>query len=90
MWARAGFTFAGWVNPTTLSQTLPFVEYDDIDNLGNGLAQGVYFYVSDPFDPSGPGQLFADIVDTGGNDHFIISPPNLVTTNSLAVCGFDL
>src|ERR1019366_6938442 len=72
-----GFTFEGWVYPTTLANSQPFIEYEK--NLGtfNGSDVGVQFYASVT---SIPGGLYANIKDTGDVDHTMSSSAGLVTT----------
>jgi alpha-tubulin suppressor-like RCC1 family protein len=73
-----GFTIEGWVNPTTLANDLPFVEYEKSLGTFNGSDVGVHFYVSVQ---SSPGSLYANIVETNGVvGHQITSPAGLVTT----------
>src|ERR1035437_5420494 len=74
-----GFTIEGWVNPTTLANDLPFVEYEKSLGTFNGSDVGVHFYVSVQ---SSPGSLYANIVETNGVvGHQITSPAGLVTTS---------
>jgi hypothetical protein len=74
-----GFTIEGWVSSPTITAQQIIVEWHDTGNLygfgvhmqtGTGSAGG-----------ASPGALYANVVDTGGNYHFIWSNPNVLVAN---------
>lgn len=69
-----GFTVEGWINPSVVDTTgRPIVEWN------NGSAWGVHFWISvPPHYGTGAGCLFANLVDTGGYDHYLSSAAGLV------------
>jgi alpha-tubulin suppressor-like RCC1 family protein len=76
-----GFTLEAWINPVDVTQSEPIFEWD------NGVWWGVHFHIS-PGQPTtgspgpgGPGQLYANIVDTGGGWHQMGSAAGVVTSN---------
>jgi uncharacterized repeat protein (TIGR03803 family) len=72
----SGFTIEGWIDPTTIAEQ-PIVEWN------NGGNNGVHLWISVP--PSvgtGPGCLYANVVDTTGTGHIFASPAGLIATNS--------
>ena len=70
--ADSGFTIECWVNPSTLSQLNPIVEW----NTGRG-AWGVHFYIG----VSAPDNLYANIVDSSHQWHTIQTQGGIVTAN---------
>ena len=75
--ASSGFSIECWIKPSDVSVRHPIVEWN------NGSTIGAHFYVSHSwFGNSGPGNLMANIEDTGGGWHPVFSAPGLVTTNS--------
>ncbi len=69
----SGFTVEAWINPSDVSQLHPIFEWN------NGVGSfGVHFYISTD---DGPGTLYANIVDSGGTWHQLISPTAPLTTN---------
>jgi hypothetical protein len=75
--AGSGFTVESWIKPNELSAHHPLVEWN------NGSSIGVHLYIStDWFGNSGPGDLLANLIDTGGNWHPIYSAPGLLTASS--------
>ncbi|HSY16849.1 MAG TPA: immunoglobulin domain-containing protein, partial [Candidatus Acidoferrales bacterium] len=79
--AGGGFTLEAWINPADVTQTEPIFEWN------NGVWWGVHFHIS-PGQPTtgspgpgGPGQLYANIVDTGGGWHQMGSAAGVVTAN---------
>jgi hypothetical protein len=63
--AGAGLTLEAWVNPTNVSLRGPVMEW----NNGSG-AWGVHLWIS----PSTTGELFANLVDSGGTWHSLSAP----------------
>jgi hypothetical protein len=75
--ASGGFSVECWIKPSDVSVRHPIVEWN------NGSTIGAHFYVSHAwFGSSGPGNLMANIEDTGGGWHPVFSAPGLVNTNS--------
>jgi hypothetical protein len=75
--ASNGFTVECWIKPSDVSVRHPIVEWN------NGSTIGAHFYVSHGwFGNSGPGNVMANIEDTGGGFHPVFSAPGLVNTNS--------
>ncbi len=70
--AGAGFTVECWINPSNLAQANPILEW----NTGSG-TYGVHFYI----DVGGAGNLYANIVDTGGSWHTIYTGAGVVASN---------
>ncbi len=68
-----GFTVEAWFN-TRGSAAVPIVEW----NPNNG-SYGVHFHVNQ----TSEGSLYANIVDTSGNYHFIQSASGLFSTNAI-------
>ncbi len=76
--AGSGFTLEAWINPTDVSQTHPIFEWND------GVYWGVHFHIApgQPFNANpGPGELYANIPDSGGIWHQLSSPGGVVATN---------
>jgi hypothetical protein len=69
--AGGGFTVECWINPPDL-QVHPIVEW----NNGTG-SYGVHFYI----DVSAVGNLYANIVDSGGSYHIIQTGSGVVMSN---------
>jgi hypothetical protein len=71
-----GFTVEGWINPSGLASR-PIVEWN---NPNNNPPYGVQFWssVATPYG-SGPGCLYANLVDTSGGNHYFTTPGNLLT-----------
>ncbi len=70
-----GFTIEGWLNPADLSTPGPVWEWND--EAGNLQA---HFWINVPVDISGtgPGSIFANIVDMGGTGHPFSSPASVL------------
>ncbi len=70
-----GFTIEGWLNPADLSTPGPVLEWND--DTGNLRA---HFWINVPvaMGGTGPGSIFANIVDVGGIGHCISSPANFL------------
>jgi len=73
-----GLTFAGWINPTTLSHEELIYEFES--NLGtfNGGDTGINCSLH----PERPGELDFNLVDTGRTSHEIDSPLNAIVTHA--------
>ena len=74
-----GLTIEAWIKPNQVS-TLGFLA--EWNNGAGGYASS--FTINEPsvYGGGGPGSLFANIVDTGGNWHTISSAGNLLSTSS--------
>ncbi len=74
----SGFTIECWIEPTSPNKNMPLWEW----NTG-GPTIGTHFWISEGGSgyPGGPGSLYANLIDTGGNSHIFASPLNLITTN---------
>ncbi len=76
-----GFTLEAWINPTDVMQTHPLFEWN------SATWWGVHFHISpgQPTTgspgPAGPGQLYANIVDSNNNCHQLGSSAGVVATN---------
>lgn len=75
--SAGGLTVECWIKPAELSVARPLVEYND------GVNDGVQLWISQPWvaNQGGPGSVFANIVDTGGGTHALVSAPGILTTN---------
>lgn len=72
----SGVTIEGWINPFTpqnLNQ-MPVVEWDTAS------LSGLQWWLSNP--STSLGNLFANIVDTGGNNHLFFTGQGLISFNS--------
>jgi hypothetical protein len=71
-----GLTIEAWINPADISINRPLVEWNQSSQVG------VHLWISQatPFG-NGPGSIYANFIDDGGNDHPIASPADLVTSN---------
>jgi hypothetical protein len=74
---NSGFTIEGWIKPSDVSSMHMLFEWSDGTNYGVHLTHS-----EDWFGNSGPGDLMANIVDSGGGWHPIFSAPGYLTTNS--------
>ncbi len=72
----SGLTIEGWINPADISSTHMIAEW----NNGSG-GIGVHLFYSDPGN-GGIGALSADVISTGGVDHRVSSPANLITAGN--------
>lgn len=78
--AGNGLTIDAWINPADISAQHPLVEWNN--SVGSW---GVHLWISVTCCvPSavGPGNLYANIIDSNGGFHVISSAPNLITTNA--------
>lgn len=78
--ADRGFTLEAWVNPTEINRLNPVFEWNNSNHYA------VHFDIcpNQPHHPSGlsgPGELYANIVDENGTEHKLSSPPFVVTLN---------
>ena len=75
---NSGFTIEAWINPSDVSGIHTLFEWND------GASFGVHLYHSQSWfgNGGGPGDLMANIVDSGGGWHPLFSAPGLLTANS--------
>ncbi len=79
--ASNGFTLETWINPTDVTMDRPIFEWDSPTWFG------VHFHIAPgqpttgSSGPPGPGQLYANIVDSSGGWHQIGSPGGVVASN---------
>ncbi len=66
----SGFTFEGWIKPTTVTKQQLIAEYERVLGTANGGDVGIDFVIQ----PSTI--LYANLVDTNQTDHEIYSPAN--------------
>jgi hypothetical protein len=73
-----GLTISAWIKPSDIDRSNPIAEW----NNGAG-SWGVHFHLSNQaFEGTrGPGQLYANLVDSTGRWHQIDSPANTVAAN---------
>jgi hypothetical protein len=72
-----GLTIECWIKPADLSVRRPLVEWN------NSSTFGVHFYVSQDWaGGGGPGDLFANITDTGANWHPVFTGPGVLNTSN--------
>jgi hypothetical protein len=74
---NSGFSAECWINPNDVSINRPIVEWNSSGSFGPHL----WLSQPGPFG-TGAGCLFANIIDTSGNNHFLTTTPGLVTSNS--------
>ena len=72
----SGLTIDAWINSPDVTLASPLVEWN------NGSSPGVHFWTSVPVNGGGAGALFANIVDIASSDHFLTSPPGVLTSNT--------
>jgi len=73
-----GFTLEAWINPTDVTQDHPIFEWNNVGSWG------VHFHIApgQPFNDSpGPGELYANVVDSYGGWHQLSSPGGVVASN---------
>ena len=70
-----GFTLEAWMNPATLDRR-PLFEWNQTTNGWAGM--GVHVWLS----YNGSGDLYADLLDSGGNDHIMGTATGVVSANS--------
>jgi len=89
--AGVGFTVMAWINPTDVTRDQPLFEWSDLNYWG------VHFHISSgqptygSSGPGGPGQLYANIVDSNGGWHQIGSAAGVVTPHvfQLVALSYD-
>lgn len=75
--AGDGFTIESWINPSSLSNQIPVVEWND------GSTRGVHFWINVSISgQGGPGSLYADLRDANQNDHWFVSAPGVLSSNT--------
>jgi hypothetical protein len=74
--AGNGLTVDLWINPNDVSSQRPLIEW-------NSGTHDAHFWIATPISSggTGPGSLYANLIDANGNDHIIVSAPGIVTTN---------
>ncbi|MBI3850912.1 MAG: tandem-95 repeat protein [Verrucomicrobia bacterium] len=78
----AGLTIETWIKPSAIELERPIVEWNSVTG-GNPYPYGVHFWISVPVGyGAGPGCLYANLVDTAGNFHWLTSAGGLINTNS--------
>lgn len=73
-----GFSIECWIKPDDISTQRPLLEWND----NSGADRGTHFWIAVTYLGGGPGSLYANIVDTNGVAHTIVTPPGVVNTNS--------
>jgi hypothetical protein len=71
----SGITIDAWINPTDLSAPRPIFEW----SASAPGPLGAHFYTS----VTGPGDLYANLIDTSGNSHSISSSPGVILANGI-------
>jgi hypothetical protein len=77
--AGDGLTVELWVSPADLSRQNPLVEWSDGQSV-----LGMHFWTSvkgDAAPAGGPGSLFANLLDTAGQAHFLSTASGLLAAN---------
>ncbi|HEX3557712.1 MAG TPA: FG-GAP-like repeat-containing protein, partial [Pyrinomonadaceae bacterium] len=74
--AANGMTVDAWINPADTSTERPIVEWND------GTTFGPHLWVSVTSSGGALGNLYANLVDTGGGNHVIQSAGGLINANS--------
>jgi hypothetical protein len=74
----SGFTLTAWINPSDITGAQPIFEW----SRGDGTYWGVHFFIDANSFHSGPGTLYANIVDAAGGWHQIHTPPGVVSAGS--------
>jgi hypothetical protein len=73
-----GFTFETWINPANLNPQ-PLAEWNG--NAGDA-GIGAHFWISEgKYFPGPAGCLYANLIDTGGGDHYFSTGGGVVGTN---------
>lgn len=74
-----GMTIEGWINPTSIADQQPLVEW-----ASDGIEVGVHFWISVPnFGSPRPGCLYANLMDDSHNAHTFVSASGLIQTGVL-------
>jgi hypothetical protein len=72
--AGSGMTIDAWLNPASISEDAPLVEWN------TGTTNGAHFWMS--VNPPGvAGSLFANFVDTDGTSHIVYTSQSVLTAN---------
>jgi hypothetical protein len=72
-----GLSIEAWINPTEITVEHPIVEWN------NHSIAGAHFWISvGGAVGTGPGSLYANLVDTDNNSHIISTEPGLITTGA--------
>jgi Pro-kumamolisin, activation domain/Concanavalin A-like lectin/glucanases superfamily/Immunoglobulin domain/Bacterial Ig domain/Immunoglobulin I-set domain/Viral BACON domain len=76
---NSGLTIEGWIKPSSLTANQPLAEWN---NGSDTLA--VHFWINQPtiYSGTGPGSMIGILDDNAGGNHWINSPPNVLSTNS--------
>ena len=74
----SGLTIEGWINPTSVANPSPLAEYERVLGSFNSGDLGVQFYVS----AQSPGNVCANVVESGGGQHLFSSGPNVVSAGT--------
>jgi hypothetical protein len=74
--AGDGLTIEAWINPVNSAQEQDLVEW----NNGTGFI-GTHMTISVPYGIGGPGSLWANFIDGGGNPHQVTSAAGLLRSN---------
>ena len=72
-----GFTIEGWVNPATLAQDQPVVEFERVLGTFSGANVAGDFYVSIVGGQNG--KIYANFLDTNGTSHTLSSAVSVMT-----------
>ncbi len=77
-----GFSIETWIKPSTIELERPIVEWNSVTG-GNPWPYDVHLWISVPVGyGAGPGCLYANIVDTAGNFHWLTSAGGVISTNN--------
>jgi RHS repeat-associated protein len=78
----AGLTIEGWIDPSSVSPAQALVEWHSLGYFG------AQFWISIPTpNGTGPGCLYANLIDTVGLSHQFASAPGLVVSNAFQHVG---
>ncbi|MBS1793241.1 MAG: carboxypeptidase regulatory-like domain-containing protein [Acidobacteria bacterium] len=78
--AGNGFTVEGWVNPASSTAQQPIWEWNSGGPAAGNI--GANLWMSDQSNGGVLGNLFANIRDTSGNNHFLETPTSVMTANT--------
>ena len=71
-----GFTVETWINPADANDK-PIVDWTPLYSASNPTWYGVHLYASSM--PTGSLNLYANVVDTAGNNHQLVTANNVIT-----------
>ncbi len=74
--ASGGLTIDAWINPSDITPQKPLVEWND------GAIYGPHLWISVTTFGGAQGNLYANLIDTGGNSHVIQSAGGLITADN--------